>query len=230
MLPANLWASFVFKNLLDEIKRMIGESTSKLLSTLDNFKTEFVWYDTKTAKLETWDVDLETKLDYREQHGWRDSVRIFGLSGSTRGSTNEKVIHLCNKQLDLSPPGELGDISVSHQVGTLGDTVADVTPPPPRALLVKFAYWWIKNQVISACKKLRRTPPAAEAESQADYVSPPPLQQSISIEGTTSGLDDDDDDAENETNDDDDDGYDWRKDGEKISISDDLTMHRAKLA
>ena len=112
--------------------------------------------DKKITTLQRQVRELETKMDDYEQHGRRDSVRIFGLSKDSPGSTDKKVLRRCNKRMKLSPPLRLEEISVSHRVGKLGEPAEDGTPPPPRPLLVKFATRRSKNRVISKRKNLRK--------------------------------------------------------------------------
>ena len=129
---------------------------SKLTNTVEVLRKESVEKDKKITTLQRQVRELETKMDDYEEHGRRDSVRIFGLSEDSPGSTDEKVLRLCNKRMKLSPPRRLEEISISHRVGKLGEPAEDGTPPSPRPLLVKFATRRSKNRVISKRKNLRK--------------------------------------------------------------------------
>ena len=49
-------------------------------------------------------ADLKVQVDSHEQHGRCDSIRIFGLSEETPGTTDEKVMRLCNQKMKLKDP------------------------------------------------------------------------------------------------------------------------------
>ena len=102
---------------------------AKLDSTVEILKKESAAKDEKIATLQRQVTELEIKMDDHEQHGRRDSVRIFGLSEISSGTTDEKVLRLCNKRMKLSPPLSIEEISVSHQVGKPREPAEDGTPP-----------------------------------------------------------------------------------------------------
>ena len=212
----------IFSGILDPHTRKMGDAITKLASTVEVLKKESAAKDEKIATLQRQVTDLEIKMDDHEQHGRRDSVRIFGLSETSSGTTDEKVLCLCNKRMKLSPPLSIEEISVSHRVGKPGEPAEDGTPPPPRPLLVKFATGRSKNRVISERKELRipRTDvPGGRArrstEPQRDTVSENPSGTDDAADGNGTAS------AEE---------YDWRQDGEKVFMSDDITKRNATLA
>ena len=97
---------------------------------------------------------LHTRLDDLEQHGRRDSIRIFGLPEEAPGTTDEKVLKLVNGRMKLQPPLALQEISVSHRDGQQSDDGEnqDNTRPRPRPLLVKFTSRRSKERVMTARK------------------------------------------------------------------------------
>ena len=202
----------IFSGILDPYTRKVGDAISKLTNTVEVLRKETAEKDKKITTLQRQVRELETKMDDYEQHGRRDSVRIFGLSEDSPGSTDEKVLRLCNKRMKLSPPLGLEEISVSHRVGKLGEPAEDGTPPPPRPLLVKFATRRSKNRVISKRKNLRK-PRADDSVGRMEgsvrelSSARPDIDDAVDGDETVSTLD-----------------------GENIYMSDDLTKRRATLA
>ena len=202
----------IFSGILDPYTRKVGDAISKLTNTVEVLRKESAEKDKKITTLQRQVRELETKMDDYEQHGRRDSVRIFGLSEDSPGSTDEKVLRLCNKRMQLSPPLRLEEISVSHRVGKLGEPAEDGTLPPPRLLLVKFATGRSKNRVISKRKNLQK-PRADDSVGRMEG----------SERELSSGRPDIDDTVDG-------DQTVSTEDGENIYMSDDLTKRRATLA
>ena len=202
----------IFSGILDPYTRKVGDAISKLTNTVEVLRKESAEKDKKITTLQRQVRELETKMDDYEQHGRRDSVRIFGLSEDSPGSTDEKVLRLCNKRMKLSPPLRLEEISVSHRVGKLGEPAEDGTPPPPRPLLVKFATRRSKTRVISKRKNLRK-PRADDSVGRMEgsvrelSSARPDIDDAVDGDETVS-----------------------TEDGENIYMSDDLTKRRATLA
>ena len=116
---------------------------------------------------------LKIKVDDQEQYTRRASIRIFGVPESTSGSSDDKVLQLCNTHMKLNPPLQLEEIEVSHragrspqQTGGVPAAAAEAGPdihaqpdassdPAPRAILVKFVSRRTKARVMSAKSKLR---------------------------------------------------------------------------
>ena len=202
----------IFSGILDPYTRKVGDAISKLTNTVEVLRKESAEKDKKITTLQRQVRELETKMDDYEQHGRRDSVRIFGLSEDSPGSTDEKVLRLCNKRMKLSPPLRLEEISVSHRVGKLGEPAEDGTPPPPRPLLMKFATRRSKNRVISKRKNLRK-PRADDSVGRMEgsvrelSSARPDIDDAVDGDETVS-----------------------TEDGENIYMSDDLTKRRATLA
>ena len=108
---------------------------------------------------------LKVRVKDHEQHGRQDSIRIFGLSEESSGTTDEKVLRLCNRRMKLQPPLMLDEISISHCVGKPKET--EYGTPIPRPLLIKFATRRSKNRVMQVKKELRpKEPPAATPHPQ----------------------------------------------------------------
>ena len=100
--------------------------------------------DVKMRDLENEVSELKTIIDNHEQHGRRDSIRIFGLSEETSGTTDDKVMRLCNCRMKLDPPLTLDEISVSHRVGRIVEPTDDF-PPPPKTAAGQVCYTTLKK-------------------------------------------------------------------------------------
>ena len=138
----------MFRELLDPVTRKPGEIIQALTTKVSSLQAQSNAKDEKIASLQKQVGKLQYLVDNHEQHGRRESIRIFGLSKSTQGTTDDKVLRLCNVRMKLQPPMTLEKISVSHRVGRPPEPPDDGTPAPPRPLLVKFATRRAKNRVM----------------------------------------------------------------------------------
>ena len=192
----------LLKSHLDPISSKLNDTIKSLTQMVATLKEEVKNRDQTIQVLQGEVSQLHTRLDDLEQHGRRDSIRIFGLPEEAPGTTNEKVLKLVNGRMKLHPPLALEEISVSHRVGQQTDDGGnqDDTRPRPRPLLVKFTSRRSKERVMTARKSLRLP--------NADQVP------------------EDHDEPQNNDNEDDDIPF----NGIPIYLSDDLTKARAKLA
>ena len=200
----------IFKSLLEPISQKLNENLKSMCQSIATLQKEEQEKDVKIHDLENEVSDLKTIIDNHEQHGRRDSIRIFGLSEETSGTTDDKVMRLCNRRMKLDPPLTLDEISVSHRVGRIVEPTDD-SPAPPRPLLVKFATRRSKNRVMAAKKALR--PQRQQVE--------PGLHQQVDVDAAEQ--------PQGTLTSDDEDG-DYMANGIKIYLADDLTRTRAKLA
>ena len=149
----------LLKNHLDPIASKLN-TTAKINTLEADSKAK----DEKIAKMEQRIIHLESSIDDLEQHGRRDSVRIFGLPEDDTGTTDEKVLKLCNVRMKLRPPPppplQVDEITVSHRVGEQKPVPQDTSarPSPPRPLLVKFVSRRAKR-VMAQRKELRDRDP-----------------------------------------------------------------------
>ena len=162
----------MFKTLLSPLSSKMQETINILSETVAQLKKENEAKDAQIRDLKNEVKVMTNRIDDLEQHGRRDSMRIFGLSESTPGSTDEKVLRLCNTRMKLQPPLSLDEIAVSHRVGKLPDETSETTPAPPRALLVKFSTRRSKYRVMAE-KKYAKLPSADDVteEEYADMVA-----------------------------------------------------------
>ncbi len=62
---------------------------------------------------------LEAEADRQEQYSRWPNMRFQGVPESTEGSTDQKIIRLCNEAMGLTPPLIVDDIEHSHRLGRL---------------------------------------------------------------------------------------------------------------
>ena len=77
------------------------------------------------------------------------------------GTTDDKILSICNENLKLDPKLSIKDIEVSHRLGKEppqlceGETRSD----PKRPVIVKFSSRRTKGRVMESCKLLKTNPP-----------------------------------------------------------------------
>ena len=91
------------KTLLSPLSSKMQETINILSETVAQLKKENETKDVQIRDLKNEVKVMTNRIDDLEQHGRRDSMRIFGLSESTPGSTDEKVLRLCNTRMKLQP-------------------------------------------------------------------------------------------------------------------------------
>ena len=210
----------IFQSLLGPITSRLLDTVQALTQTVNVLKSEGQEKDKKITALQNEVAELHVMVDNHEQHGRRDLVRIFGLSEESPGSTDDKVLRLCNIRMKLNPPLTLSEISVSHRVGKPREPPDDEGSDPrprPRPLLVKFATRRIKNRVMAAKKKLRKQHPNGNEGDEGDTH---PHHLADTGNGSSNQADVDNASPSPEAMD----------DGTNIYIGDDLTKTQAKLA
>ena len=142
----------MFKSLLDPVTQKLADTVQALSQTVQVLKKEGEDKEKRIHALEGEVAQVKLAIDNHEQHGRRDSIRIFGLSEQTPGSPDETVLRLCNERIKIQPPLSLEEISFSNRVGKPKDPV-DGNPAPSRPLLVKFATRRSNNRVMGAKKE-----------------------------------------------------------------------------
>ena len=143
-----------------------------LPETLANLQKENEYEDVQTKDLQDKVNLMQTRIDDLEQHSQEDSNRIFELSECTPGSTDEKVLRLCNDRIQLQPPLSVEEIAISHRVSTppeATDGTGDTVPAPRRPLLVKFSSRRSKNWLMAAKKSLKLPFPSREDTDEEEY-------------------------------------------------------------
>ena len=107
------------------------------VNELRNIKKE---KDAKIASLESKITDLELQVDDLEQYSRRNSLRFDGVTESDSEDVTKKVTDLINDTLKVHPPVSPNDIDRVHRTGRR-------KPEKPRAILVKFTKYGIRDKV-----------------------------------------------------------------------------------
>ena len=154
---SNVLTNDEFLNLL---QRQIERSLTKLTNQVDINQSDIFdlnkRLDDSNTTLESIQHQMEdltelkqvtkNKLNDLEQYTRRNSVRVFGIEESSREETNDLIIELAAKKLDIKLTNE--DLDRSHRVGKKnGDN--------PRAIIVKFARHDTKSTILRARRKLK---------------------------------------------------------------------------
>ena len=66
-----------------------------MAQSISTLKKEAAKKENTIKMLKTEFAHLKSTVEDLEQHGRKDSVRIFGLSETTSGTTDQKVLDLC---------------------------------------------------------------------------------------------------------------------------------------
>ena len=136
-------------------EELVGLITN-LNTYVQDLKNTLELKEKRIEKLERENETLRTKMDDQEQYTRRTSVRIFGIPETTTGSSDEKVLSLCNDVMKLNPPLQLEEIEVSHRTGkTVPPAATQPQTPRPRAILVRFLSRRTKAHVMASKKKLK---------------------------------------------------------------------------
>ena len=146
-----------FKSYPDPLTGKMADTIKMLSQTVNALKKDCADKDNVIRQLNQDVIQLQSHVNDLEQHGRRDSVRMFGLSEVTPGSPDQKVLRLCNQRMQLNPPLQIDEIAVSHRVGKINPPADDGSPGASRPLLVKFATRRSKNRVMEVLKKLKVT-------------------------------------------------------------------------
>ena len=133
----------MFTALLSPVTDRLSQAVQVLTGTVEQLRQENQAKDVRIQELEREVGHLHMRLDDLEQHGRRDSIRIFGLSETTQGTTDDKVLRLCNGRMNLEPPLALEEIAVSHRAGK-----------PAVSNDASFGITYITMGTILMCRKL----------------------------------------------------------------------------
>ena len=154
------------------------EAIAEMQRTLVTLHRDLKARDEKIAHLTQENIFLKDRMDDLEQYSRKSSIRVYGVSEHTTGSTDQKLLHLFNDVLKIAPPIQPDDIEVSHRIGkpqaaspsnadTPDTTEASDTngtnhgtqdtadPPPSRPIIARFTSRKVKARVMDAKKELR---------------------------------------------------------------------------
>ena len=160
--------------------------------------------DKKISDLRNENEELQEELDELQQYNRKPSIRVYGIPESEDEDTDQLLLQLFNKRMQLQPPVQLQEIEISHRVGrNLNEVQPPDQPSLPRAIIARFASRHIKAKVMKE-KKLREKPAPATEENETDETNGSGTTDNVEDASLTSSR--------------------------PIFISDDLTRRRAWLA
>ena len=160
----------VFTKHLEPLTKKLSDTVAILSQTVTSLKKEVEAKDRIISDLRKDVTALQCQLDDIEQHGRKESVRVFGLPKTTAGTTDEKFVNLCNDRMKLEPPLDITEIAVSHRVGPIQQARDDGLPLPPRPLLVKFVSRRSKATVMEVRKNHRQRRPNNRPHNQESRI------------------------------------------------------------
>ena len=130
------------------IKKLQGAVCIPIQDEVNELRKIIKEKDAKIASLESKITDLELQVDDLEQYSRRNSLRFNGVTESDSEDVTKKVTDLINDTLKVHPPVSPNDIDRVHRTGRR-------KPGKPRAILVKFTNYGIRDKVIRNRAQLR---------------------------------------------------------------------------
>ena len=131
-----------------ELFERIDTFTERVKSLTIDLAAKDAKIDALTTRVES----LEAEADRQEQYSRRPNLRFQGVPESTEGSTDQKIIRLCNEAMGLSPPLVVTDIERSHRLGPPKDREGRDRIRP---VIVRFRSERLRDSVYRARTKLK---------------------------------------------------------------------------
>ena len=203
---------------LDPITGALNDTVADLQQAVSALQSTIRNKDDEILALRREVAEMQSRNDDFEQHSRRASVRVFGVPENTPGSTDDKLLDLCNMGLKLQPPLALEEIEVSHRVGKVIEERVEpsdgqtMTKAKLRPIIVKFVSRRTKARVMAARKILR--PKKTKTPTDVDSAPAPATDENVYGDEQTM-----DNQAQFR-----------RRFPDPVYIADDLTRSRAKLA
>ena len=145
------------------------------------------------AHLTQENIFFKERIDDLEQYSRESSIRVYGVSEHTTGSTDQKLLHLFNDVLKIAPPIQPENIEVSHRIGkpqaaspsnadspdtteasdtngTDHGTQDTADPPPSRPIIARFTSRNVKARVMDAKKELRTAPSDQDTDAPQHFL------------------------------------------------------------
>ena len=128
----------LLKSLVLTMTNKLSDTVTALTQTFSRLKNELAEKDSIIRELRSDVSHLQIAVEDLEQHGRKDSMRIFGMPENTPGSTDEKVLLVkfvsrrtkdrmmgARKKLRPKPQGEVPDEENRAATENEGDGAAD---------------------------------------------------------------------------------------------------------
>ena len=146
-----------FQDIFTMSQQKLTAQVAALTKSLDAVKVQLQAKDDQILSLTAENEKLQITVDNLEQYTRRASVRFYGIPESTPGSTDDKILTLCNTHLKFNPPLRREEIEVSHRIGKTEGKWDAVTKPRP--IILKFVSRRDKSRTMQSRKKLRNLHP-----------------------------------------------------------------------
>ncbi|XP_071511909.1 uncharacterized protein [Diadema antillarum] len=98
-------------------------------------------------------TSLQRTLNDAEQYSRRNCLRLYGIPESDHEDTDEVMLDLASKELNVKLKPE--DIDRSHRIGAPRPVKRGEKTKPPRPIIVKFATYRVRHLVIRNRKRLK---------------------------------------------------------------------------
>ncbi|XP_071507433.1 uncharacterized protein [Diadema antillarum] len=98
-------------------------------------------------------TNLQRTLNDAEQYSRRNCLRLYGIPESDHEDTDEVMLDLASKELNVKLKPE--DIDRSHRIGPPRPVKRGEKTKPPRPIIVKFATYRVRHLVIRNRKRLK---------------------------------------------------------------------------
>ena len=141
---------------LDPVKTSLENAVKDLQHTVATMQDTLRRRDQEVLSLRQEVSDLRSHQEDLEQHSRRASVRVFGIPEINPGSTDEKLLDICNNVMQLKPPLGIEEIEVSHRVGQVEKERSQsedwemIIVEKPRPIIVKFVSRKSKTRLMAA--------------------------------------------------------------------------------
>ena len=149
--------------IISKANKDLIEHISSLRQEVRTLRSALQERDATIAELKSEVQRLHDDHDALEQHGRRHSLRISGISAREEDTT-AAVVKLANEVLEIDPPLDTKDISVSHRLRKPRNARAD----EPAPIIVRFVSRADRDRVIRERKKLKGY---NDAESNKVYIN-----------------------------------------------------------
>ena len=137
-------------NIIKSANKELVESVSSLRTEVTSLRATLADRDAQIAALQSDVQHLKDANDALEQHGRRHSLRINGVSNA-REDTTQAVVEIANSILEVDPPLDTRDISVSHRLPTRRNARAN----EPNSIIVRFVSRADRDRVPKVRKNLK---------------------------------------------------------------------------
>lgn len=138
------------KEFIENITSVVMSAVSiKLDKFMDEQKSLINKLVEENSKLKSENNSLSTRVDIAEQYLLRNNIRIYGVPENNAIPLNNKIIEVFNNNLGLNLTQDC--FENCYRVGK------DIKTGKPRAVVVKFSTYQMKNMVFQNKAKLKST-------------------------------------------------------------------------